>query len=161
MKSSRSRSQSRSNNKIAIKTNPALWERVKNQVMKGSKGGPSGKWSARKAQLSVKLYKSRGGGYKGSRSSSNSLTKWSKEKWGYISSSTRSSRSRSTRSRSTRSRSRNSAGTRKGRYLPLVVRKHLSSRTKSDENRKKGSKRGKWVPYTKETSRLMRKFKII
>ena len=30
----------------------------------GSKGGPAGKWSARKAQMVAKLYKAQGGGYR-------------------------------------------------------------------------------------------------
>ena len=123
--------------RIAIKSNPTLWNHVKQQVMKSSKGGLPGKWSARKAQIAVRLYKSRGGKYKGSRTSQNSLTKWSREKWDYIS------------------------NKRSGRYLPLVVRKHLSSRSRKSENRRKGSKRGKWVPYGSEVSRLMRKHKIV
>lgn len=65
----------------AIKTNPKLWEKIVNEVKKGSKGGKSGEWSARKAQLSVKLYKEQGGGYKGKKSPSNSLVKWTKQDW--------------------------------------------------------------------------------
>ena len=136
----RSSSRSRSRSTSANRSNPALWERVKKQVLRGSKGGPPGKWSARKAQLSVKLYKSRGGGYRGPKSRSNSLTKWSREKWDYVSPKNKKSR--------------------KGRYLPEVVRKNLSSRSRSAENRRKGTKRGKWVPYGSEVTRLMRKFKI-
>jgi hypothetical protein len=124
----------------AIRSNPKLWESVKSQVLRGSKGGSPGKWSARKAQLAVKLYKSKGGKYKGSRSPNNSLTKWSREKWGYI--------------------SRSGERTKSGRYLPLVVRKHLSSRSRSAENKRKGSRRGQWVPYGSEVTRLMRKFRI-
>ena len=45
----------------AIKTNTKLWEDVKKQVTASSKGGEPGKWSARKAQLAVKLYKEKGG----------------------------------------------------------------------------------------------------
>ena len=124
----------------ASRTKPALWEKVKAEVKRGSKGGPPGKWSAKKAQLSVKLYKSRGGGYKGKKNPSNSLTKWSREKWDYISSSGKKSKT--------------------GRYLPLVVRKHLSKKSKQVENKRKGSKRGKWVPYGQEVKSLMRKFGI-
>jgi len=32
--------------KSATRTNPALWEKVKKQVLRGSKGGPPNKWSA-------------------------------------------------------------------------------------------------------------------
>ena len=38
----------------------ALFERIK----AGSKGGRSGQWSARKAQMLAKQYKAKGGGYK-------------------------------------------------------------------------------------------------
>jgi len=120
---------------IAIKSNPRLWESVKQQVKRGSKGGPPGKWSARKSQLAVRLYKSRGGKYKGKRSPNNSLTKWSRQKWGYS--------------------SRKAASAKKGRYLPQNVWKRLSSRGKSLENRRKGSRRGKWVPYGAEVRRIM------
>jgi hypothetical protein len=119
---------------IAIKSNPRLWEKIKNRIKRGSKGGPPGKWSARKAQLSVKLYKQSGGKYKGSKSSSNSLTKWSKEEWGYIKGS--------------------------NRYLPKIVRSHLSSKEQSIENKRKGSKRGKWIPYSKSVNEKMKKYHI-
>lgn len=134
----KSRSRSKSGT-TAVRTKPALWERVKAEVKRGSKGGPPGKWSARKAQLAVAKYKSRGGGYKGPKSPRNSLAKWSKEKWGYISS---------------------PKGKKYGRYLPLVVRKNLSSRSKAAENRAKGYRHGQWVPYGSEVRRLMRKHKI-
>ena len=65
----------------AIKTNPKLWDKIVSEVKRGTKGGKSGEWSARKAQLSVKLYKEQGGGYKGKKSPSNSLIKWTKQDW--------------------------------------------------------------------------------
>jgi len=132
---------SRKSNKIAIKSNPKLWEEIKNRIKRGSKGGPPGKWSARKAQLSVAEYKKRGGKYKGSKSKINSLTKWSREKWDYI--------------------NPNSRKTKKGRYLPEVIRKSLSKREKQIENRRKGSKRGKWISYSKSVSKKFKKYKII
>ena len=65
-----------------IRSNPALWERTKQRVIaQDIEGTRSGQWSARKAQLAVKLYKQAGGRYKGSKSSSNSLVKWGREKW--------------------------------------------------------------------------------
>ena len=45
-------------------TKPDLRERIKNRVMKGTKGGKAGQWSARKAQLVASEYKKAGGGYK-------------------------------------------------------------------------------------------------
>mgnify|MGYP005995381089 CR=1 FL=1 len=68
-------------NKSAQRTDPALWERVKAEVTRGTKGGKRGQWSARKAQLAVKLYKERGGGYVGPKDPDNSLTRWTKQDW--------------------------------------------------------------------------------
>ena len=65
----------------AKKTNKALWDRVVSRIKSGSKGGDTGEWSARKAQLAVTEYKKAGGGYSGKKSSSNSLSKWTKQKW--------------------------------------------------------------------------------
>lgn len=65
----------------AKKSNPGLWKRIVASVKAGSKGGSPGQWSARKAQLAVQKYKAAGGGYSGAKSSSNSLSKWTKQKW--------------------------------------------------------------------------------
>ena len=63
-------------------TKPELRERIKNRVMKGTKGGKSGQWSARKAQLVASEYKKAGGGYKGGKGKKQkSLSKWGKEDW--------------------------------------------------------------------------------
>jgi hypothetical protein len=118
----------------AIRTKPLLWEKVKESVKKSSKGGLPGKWSARKAQLSVLLYKKKGGGYKGKKSSSNSLVRWSKQDWGYINKKKKS-----------------------GRYLPREIRNKLTSREKSIENRRKGNKKGKYIPYSESVRRKVSK----
>ena len=63
-------------------TKPELRERIKNRIMKGSKGGKPGQWSARKAQLLASEYKEAGGGYKGGKGKKQkSLEKWGKENW--------------------------------------------------------------------------------
>jgi len=63
-------------------SNPKLWETIKNKVMKMETGGTkSGQWSARKAQMAVKMYKEKGGGYNDKKESNNSLTKWSNQHW--------------------------------------------------------------------------------
>ena len=63
-------------------TKPGLRESIKKRVMAGSKGGKSGQWSARKAQLVASEYKKKGGGYKGGQSSKQKdLKKWGKEDW--------------------------------------------------------------------------------
>lgn len=65
----------------AKKTQPEKWKRIVAAVKAGSKGGDPGQWSARKAQLATARYKKSGGGYKGAKSASNSLSKWSKQDW--------------------------------------------------------------------------------
>lgn len=116
-----------SNGTIATKTNPALWNRLKAQVKAGSKGGRPGQWSARKAQLLTQKYKAAGGKFKGKKSSSNSLRKWSRQKWDYTSG--------------------------KGsRYLPESVRKRLKPGEKRALNasKRKATRQGKQrAPYPK------------
>ena len=121
----------------AIRTDPLLWERIKRSVKKSSKGGLSGTWTARKAQMAVLLYKKKGGTYKGRKSPLNSLTKWTREDWGYIDEKKKT-----------------------GRYLPRSVRKSLTRKEKYIENRRKGSKKGLYIPYSesvrKKVSRATR-----
>lgn len=45
-------------------TKPGLRKRIFNKIMAGDKGGRSGQWSARKAQMLAREYKAAGGGYK-------------------------------------------------------------------------------------------------
>ena len=45
-------------------TKPTLRKRLFNEIKAGSKGGKPGQWSARKAQMLAKRYKSAGGGYR-------------------------------------------------------------------------------------------------
>jgi hypothetical protein len=66
----------------AEKTDPDLWEKVKQEVTAGAKGGEKGEWSARKAQMAVVEYKRRGGGYKGKKDPHNHLHEWTEEEWG-------------------------------------------------------------------------------
>lgn len=128
--------------KIAIKTNKKLWESIKRKYIRGNKGGVAGKNSARKMQLAVKEYKSRGGRYSGSKKQT-SLYKWTKEKWNYIN-----------------SRNKKSRKKRSGRYLPEKVRKILSNKERSRENKLKGSRRGKRIPYSRSVLNKMRKSRI-
>lgn len=66
----------------AERSDPALWEKIKDEVTAGSKGGKAGEWSARKAQMAVAEYKTRGGGYAGKKDPHNSLHEWTEEDWG-------------------------------------------------------------------------------
>ena len=107
----------------AKKTNPSKWKRIVAAVKAGTKGGRAGQWSARKAQIATARYKKSGGGYKGAKKASNSLSKWSKQKW------------------------RTSDGSKsegKKRYLPDAAWKSLSPAEKRATNRAKaaGNKKG-------------------
>lgn len=66
----------------ATKSDPALWDKTKDAVTAGDKGGKPGQWSARKAQLATAEYKKKGGGYAGKKRSDNHLQQWTDEKWG-------------------------------------------------------------------------------
>ena len=60
------------------RTNEALWEKAKAEA----KAKMGGKHSARAMQLAGKLYKEKGGGYKGPKTEAQkSMSKWSKESW--------------------------------------------------------------------------------
>lgn len=63
---------------VAKKTSPAKWAKAKADA----KAKMGGKHSARAMQEAVRLYKERGGGYVGAKSSGNKLAKWTKEDWG-------------------------------------------------------------------------------
>ena len=51
-------------NKAGNYTKPTMRKNLFSRIKAGSKGGPAGKWSARKAQALAKAYKKAGGGYK-------------------------------------------------------------------------------------------------
>lgn len=67
--------------KTAEKSDPELWEQVKDEVTAGDKGGDPGQWSARKAQMAVQEYKKRGGGYAndGPDKGDTSLRQWTED----------------------------------------------------------------------------------
>ena len=128
---------------VAKKTKPKLWKRIVASVKSGSKGGRPGQWSARKAQIATARYKKAGGGYSGKKSSSNRLSKWSKQKWGYV------SKGDEKKPRAKR-----------GRYLPEKVRKNMTPAEKAATNRRKraASKAGKQrAKYSKSVARKVRR----
>jgi hypothetical protein len=45
-------------------TKPTMRKNLFSRIKSGTKGGKSGQWSARKAQMLAKQYKDKGGGYK-------------------------------------------------------------------------------------------------
>jgi len=125
----------------AQKTKPGLWKQIVARVKAGSKGGGVGLWSARKAQLAVALYKKSGGGYRGKKSSSNSLSKWTKQNW-------------------TTSSGKPSEG--KRRYLPAKAWKALSpsQRAATNQAKAKGNQMGKqFVPQPKSIAQKVKKYR--
>ena len=51
-------------NKAGNYTKPTMRKNLFNKIKAGTKGGRAGEWSASKAQMLAKEYKSKGGGYK-------------------------------------------------------------------------------------------------
>ena len=103
-------------------TKPKLRERIKNKIMRSSKGGKQGQWSARKSQMLVREYEKAGGGYKGGKTkSAKALTRWTKQKW-----TTKSGK----KSRKTGER-----------YLPERLIKSMSSSQYAYETRKKRTRK--------------------
>ena len=118
---------------IAVKKDPALWERSKKKAVKKM----GGKWSARAAQLAVKYYKDAGGKFEGKKTgpSKNKLSRWTAEDWNY-------------------------AGK---RYLPKKVRKNLTKdeiRRTSAAKRRCTERGQQWCKQprdvAKKTSRIRR-----
>lgn len=115
----------------ADRLHPKLWAEIKAQYHRNAKGGPAGKWNARKAQMAVVEYKKRSlanygdSGYRTPRpSKNNTLVKWTAEDWGYA----------------------GRAGD--SRYLPRKVRDKLSPAERRQENRAKSGKKGTKIPYS-------------
>ena len=105
----------------AKRTDPELWEEVKKEITGSDKGGDPGEWSARKAQMSVREYKKRGGGYdeSGPSQDETSLHEWTEEDWG--------------------TRSGEESGKTNERYLPKRVRMLLTD----DEYRRTTGKKAR------------------
>ena len=113
-------------NKAGNYTKPGMRKQQFQRIKAGSKGGPAGVWSARKAQMLAKSYKAAGGGYKeeggkvmpkyksgGKAESQRSLDQWTGEDWDNVS------------------------GKKGDRYLPKKVRDTMTPGQKSAENKKK------------------------
>ena len=108
----------------AKKTDPELWEKVKEEVTEGDKGGKPGQWSARKAQMAVQEYKHEGGGYEGKKSEDNHLVQWGEEDWG--------------------TKSGKPSGDTGERYLPKEARDHLTDQEykRTSDKKRRDTKKG-------------------
>ncbi len=116
-------------------TKPEMRERIKNRIMRGTKGGKAGQWSARKAQMLAAAYEKAGGGYKGKKTAKQkSLKKWTGEKW-------------RTSDKKPAIRKDSSGKTVTKRYLPDKAWDKLTAAEKKATNKKKaaGSRKGKQV----------------
>ena len=126
----------------AKKTDPAKWAKAKADA----KAKMGGKHSARAMQEATRLYKERGGGYSGAKSSSNKLSKWTKEDWG-------------TKSGKPSTIGKDATGE---RYLPKKAREALSGKEYAATTRakRKGTKEGKqFVAQPKSVAKKTAKFR--
>lgn len=125
------------------RTNEKLWKSVVAGIRKGSKGGLPGQWSARKAQLAVKTYKDKGGGYVGRKSRTNSLARWTRQRW-------------RTKSGLPSVVGPNATGE---RYLPERAIRRLSSQEYAATTRKKRMSRGQYSAQPTRIARKVRRFR--
>ena len=124
----------------ATKRNPSLWKRIVARIKsQASHGTAAGQWSGRKAQAAVKAYKKAGGGYSGAKKSSNSLAKWSKQKW--------------------RTKSGKPSGETGERYLPDAAIKKLSAKEYAATTRKKRKDTKKGKQHSKQPKKIAKKTK--
>lgn len=123
---------------VAEKTNPDLW-RAKVAAAKRK----FGKWSARASQWAVREYKEAGGGYRGKKSSSNSMAKWTRQKW---------------RTRDGDKAERRDSRGRKvvARYLPDAKWKSLTpgEAAATDAKKRRASRKGKQVVANTEKAKV-------
>src|SRR3954452_16904751 len=123
----------------AERTDPDLWDKIKAEVTRGSKGGEAGQWSARKAQLAVGEYKKRGGRYKGAKSADNHLSQWMREDWG--------------------TRSGQPSGKTHERYLPNKARETLSDKDYDRSTAKKRADTAKGRQFSRQPADVAAKVK--
>ena len=124
----------------ATKSKPKLWKRIVARIKsQASHGTRAGQWSGRKAQAAVKAYKKAGGSYSGGKKSSNSLSKWSKQKW--------------------RTKSGKKSSKTGERYLPAKAIKSLSVREYARTTAKKRRDKAKGKQFSKQPKSIARKTK--
>jgi hypothetical protein len=122
------------------RTKPKLWEKIVKQIKtENIAGTKKGQWSARKAQLAVVRYKKKGGSYIGRKDKSNSLVKWTKQKW--------------------RTKSGKKSSKTGERYLPSKSIKRLSDENykRTSAKKKKDTKKGK--QFSKQPKDIVKKLK--
>ena len=125
------------------RTNEKLWEKAKAQA----KAKMGGKHSARAMQLAGKIYKDKGGGYTGEKTTAQkSLSKWTKEDWG-------------TKSGKPSTQGPKATGE---RYLPKKAREALSPAeyAATTKAKREGTKQGKqFVSQPKDIAKKVRPYR--
>ena len=121
----------------AKKTDPKLWDKVKEDATQSSKGGKPGQWSARKAQMATAEYKKQGGGYEGGKSSDNHLKQWTDEEWG--------------------TKSGKESGKTGERYLPKKARDTLTDEEYARSTKKKRADSAKGQQHSQQPKDVARK----
>lgn len=116
------------------RTNEKLWEQSKAQA----KAKMGGKHSARAMQLAGKLYREKGGGYTGEKTSAQkSMTKWTKEGWG--------------------TKSGKPSGETGERYLPKKARESLTAAEYSATTKAKRAGTAKGKQFVAQPKRIAEK----
>ena len=143
----RERRKTKSRTSTAKKTDPVRWDKIVKRLKRSSKGGRPGEWSARKAQFAVSEYKKEMKSigkkpYRGRKSRSNSLSRWTRQKWDYVD-----------------PKDKKKKRSQRGRYFPESVRRKLSKREKRLTNKRKRYStklKKQHSPYTNREARLVR-----
>lgn len=135
---------------VAKKSNPSLWSRCKSEA----KAKMGGKHSARAMQHAVKLYKQRGGKYKGKKptAKTNKMKKWTKQKWMYLSDYKKKKKDKNKADDHFANDEFLDLNDAKGRYLPEAKWKSLTpkERTATDQKKKREGKNKQYVSNTKK-----------
>jgi len=144
---------------IANKTNPGLWSKCKS----AAKSRMGGKHSARAMQLALKLYKKRGGRFKGSKPSAktNKMKKWTKQKWTYLSDYKKDKNKLDDQDLLLKKNfdySEDDDNDAKGRYLPEAKWKSLSDSERAATDKKK-KMQGRYKQYVSNTQKAKVKSK--
>jgi hypothetical protein len=122
--------------------NEELWNAIKDKILKEDIAGTKAdQWSARKAQLCVKLYKYYGGGYIGKKDVNNSLDIWSKQSW--------------------RTKSGLPSSITNERYLPSKVINKLSDKDYNETSKQKYEDTKKNIQYSMQPKKIVKMIKNI
>jgi hypothetical protein len=127
---------------MSQKDNPELWNTIKDEILKEDIAGTkSNQWSARKAQLCVKLYKQMGGGYIGKKDDNNSLNIWTKQNW--------------------KTKSGLPSSLTGERYLPEKVINKLSTKEYNETSKKKLKDTNNNIQYSMQPKKIVSKIRKI